>query len=440
MKGQVTNAGFINKTEVLVKKGMAKFYTLNKQGPSDNIKICTERFLGLDLGSDHDRLQALSLNEWPRVAREWIFRRRPSKWPGTDLVASVVRRGCHLVPTAHDQSKTPDTEWRYSFSVAELALARTLTDVQKQCYIIMKMLYKQLLGRDSRLKSYHLKTVFFRCCEVIPINQWKTDNLSNCILLILENLLVCLTRHNIEHYFIRENNLIDHIQRSDIEIFMNKLLFLITSPVDTLLDFSQNNITRYSFSPFPELQQLVFRKIVSNTMDSWSAIENDGLYQIMTAYLVTGRPWLAMEFVNHLVSPARITYCIRKTQKIMMMGSRLLNQYMDLVIQNTSLPKDAVGYIVSSLAQLYGLYVLAYNPLRSESREELVERTVIAYQIALLLLPYADISVHVWTSFACFLYRIGQYQGVVDICALVLGDLNYRYELKSVFLDTQLYD
>ena len=182
-----------------------------------------------------DTVPCLSYPHWPKPAEEWLHRPRPSGWPPRDLVDRIAAGGCHFVPVAHANSTSPDIEWRYSFSKAELLLANSLTDFQKHVFILFKILVMHATGKTS-LKSYYLKNVFFFCCEKIPAEFWKPVNLAACLFILTDEILIRLEKLELHHYFIRDNNLISHIERKSITASRERLDFLRRYPVKCIME------------------------------------------------------------------------------------------------------------------------------------------------------------------------------------------------------------
>ena len=79
----------------------------------------------------YDFVPAVACACWPSQANEWTTRVRLSGWPSKDLVEKIVGCGCHVVPIGHHSSACPEYQWRFSFSIAEVALIQSLSIPQK---------------------------------------------------------------------------------------------------------------------------------------------------------------------------------------------------------------------------------------------------------------------------------------------------------------------
>ena len=107
--------------------------------------------------------------------------------------------------------------WRYSFSAAEKKLFLQGShgeagSCRKQVLRILKALKDEL--HLQPLKSYHLKTILFYECEANPQSQqWSSNCLGERFLGLLYRLENCLRQKSCPHYFIRDFNLFEPLDR-----------------------------------------------------------------------------------------------------------------------------------------------------------------------------------------------------------------------------------
>ena len=93
---------------------------------------------------EHDSVPALVCPSWPQEAQEFFTRLAASGWPDAALKRKIGSElGCHIVAVGHKASPYTDFEWRLSFSFAEIALARTFNEVQRQCYLVLKLIFAE---------------------------------------------------------------------------------------------------------------------------------------------------------------------------------------------------------------------------------------------------------------------------------------------------------
>ena len=178
---------------------------------------------------------------WPPEAVDFARRRRPSGWPDHALVMRVVDVGCHVVRMGHHLSKKQDLEFRWSFSVAETTLARTLSQQHRRPYLFLKMLHNRWLKQPKVLATYHLKTTLFWTLENAEPSLWLPGRAAHALLALLDALLGYLDRRCIPNFFVPDNNMISHVRHSDIDEVARKVRELRGDPVGHVLQFLAEN-------------------------------------------------------------------------------------------------------------------------------------------------------------------------------------------------------
>lgn len=148
---------------------------------------------------------------FPPGANEWVHRDRPSQFPPQEFINELARRDILVVPTGHKNSANPDLEWRFSFSKLELDIILMWPINVTKCYVLLKMLKKQLVldwpELDNTLSSYHLKTTLFWLTEETGLAFWENIPIGECLMLSLKRLLLWIDSGYIPHYFMKDNNL-----------------------------------------------------------------------------------------------------------------------------------------------------------------------------------------------------------------------------------------
>src|SRR6218665_2339853 len=152
---------------------------------------------------------------WPPEAQEWQTRYRRHGWPSKYLINQIVNEGCFLVGKSHPNCPDDDdTQWRYSFSKAEMKLISSWTDSQKYVYHVLRMIKSEIVkeGDDKKktgICTYHFKTQMFWACEEEPAEFWEDSNLVTSICKLLTQMLQRLVDRNLPNYFIRDCNIVD---------------------------------------------------------------------------------------------------------------------------------------------------------------------------------------------------------------------------------------
>lgn len=140
--------------------------------------------------------------------------KRGEEFPSREIISSIIKQGCSLIPKPHPKCTCPDIEWQFNFSMAAHLLFKSLTVPQRHGFLVLKLLLSNMMNHTP-FKTKHLKSVFFMACEELPVYVWET-NFSGCVLYVLSSLLSCLKAKFLPNYFIPESNLMDSCREDDI--------------------------------------------------------------------------------------------------------------------------------------------------------------------------------------------------------------------------------
>ena len=256
-------------------------------GPAVKHSKSCERQKMEKLTMEWDLVIAFPCPDWPQVAEEWVSRSRDSGWPNSKLIKRIVRRGCHIVSVGHEESETRDIEFRWSFSVAEKILAKSLTPTQRQCYILLKILHREAFKRPKVITSYHLKNILFWVCEEIPAEDWKQKRVGECLLALLDKLIETLSEGCLPHYFLEENNLIEYVDSGDLEDILKKVEEVRTAPLGYLFDF--NRVYKFNWGPFYRDMADIMRRLLecdqTSETNKYSSIYTNTRDKLALAYI-----------------------------------------------------------------------------------------------------------------------------------------------------------
>lgn len=172
------------------------------------------------------RICAVRCPFWPECAHEWKTRLRPEGFPSIEMISSIVSEGCLLVASSHKESRYPDLEWQFSFSLCEKKLFREAVSMyQKYGYILFEGFFVQTMANLTSISSEHLKAVFFYACERIPAEYWQS-NPGACVMYMLDELLRYVRSKNLPNYFVHSNNMVDCLQKKDFKEIEEQLILL----------------------------------------------------------------------------------------------------------------------------------------------------------------------------------------------------------------------
>ena len=108
------------------------------------------------------------------------------------------------------------TQWRLSFSRAEIVLINSWTPVQQIVYHMLRFYVKTERLTESAdnsaagtLSNYHIKTLMLWACELKAKSWWDLNLVRICVEL-LNTLSVWLTNTRCPHYFVNNCNLLDN--------------------------------------------------------------------------------------------------------------------------------------------------------------------------------------------------------------------------------------
>ena len=130
----------------------------------------------------------------------------------------------------HPTSRNPQSEWRFSFSVAERILINNWSNKQIYIYHILRMVKNLIVdiacGEDEErtfLRTYHFKTMMLWISEEMSQTFWDQTSVEDLVDYVLFRMITLIKSKRFPHYFIEGNNLMDHVDvtQMEIEIFEN---------------------------------------------------------------------------------------------------------------------------------------------------------------------------------------------------------------------------
>ena len=234
-----------------------------------SIKVKDEVVMNLS----YDAVVIIRLAWWPKVADEWENRDR--SWPDDSIIKKLTSC-CYMIPkplkrTDDDEHDSDLLDFRYTFSHIERELISLLSNQQHLVYFIFKStFYKHIKSiSPERIQSYSAKTVMLWVCEKFPPNSafWGDDWQStiDAIIYLLNKLLHHFQNGYLEHYFIRQINVIDNIPLEIKPKILEKLHELIMNidqyiPQNLCEVFEFGELLRQFFGTGEEITDVLLNK------------------------------------------------------------------------------------------------------------------------------------------------------------------------------------
>ena len=106
--------------------------------------------------------------------------------------------------------------------MAELIIIRSWTSSQRTAYRVLRLAYKlisqtaDVRNKETVLCTYYFKTLMLWACEEQPEEFWAEHSLEHSIQQLLMEMAEWLTSKYCSNYFIRENNMVDHLVGIDV--------------------------------------------------------------------------------------------------------------------------------------------------------------------------------------------------------------------------------
>ena len=200
---------------------------ITRSGPAVNVRPSG----AIDGGIDH--VPCLRLPWWPE-AEAFFCRPRMTDFPSATTRRDIVRFGVHLVPTGQPGSATEQSEYRVSFSRAEVVTIRQLSPIQHQTITTVKGMKNTMKdsGAAPALKSYYVKTAVLWLAQDQPSERWT--GVTAGVNMVLNWLEHRLSADNIPCFFWPSVNLVAGLQPAKLEDITNTVQ-LMRSQMNRLL-------------------------------------------------------------------------------------------------------------------------------------------------------------------------------------------------------------
>ncbi|XP_063439788.1 uncharacterized protein LOC134721036 [Mytilus trossulus] len=165
-----------------------------------------------------DYVGGFDYEDWPFEAYHWKNRDRSVEWPRREIVEKVCKSGCYIRHKSHPGSFEKEVEFQYIFTKAEdILVNEDMTDDMRYCFYVFKALIKfQTKNIGFCLPNYLMTTVLLYACESIPADTWR-NSCGACVLYMINLFHSWFRQHYFPHYFIKQNNMIDHWNKREVD-------------------------------------------------------------------------------------------------------------------------------------------------------------------------------------------------------------------------------
>src|SRR5262249_775063 len=155
-------------------------------------------------------------------------------FPTKNCAQIISSYGCDFVNVSHKlsryttASKRYPTEWRFSFSVAEVIIVCQWTWEKRVVYRMLRLIGKMIKQKnnDSVLCTYYFKTLMLWACEQKLAEFWLSTDRCDIVEELLLVMIQCLINRHCPNYFIPENNMMDHLVDIDVSCDVDLLCIM----------------------------------------------------------------------------------------------------------------------------------------------------------------------------------------------------------------------
>ncbi len=246
--------------------------------------------VGLPVDSWERNIQpGLRCPVWPEEVSEWPKRPTRHVWPSEHTIEKVLRHGPPvMVPKAHIGSSNPDVEWKFDFHSADNILAATLKPFQRQAYRLFVILVQDILQQSS-LEENLLTHILFHVMEQNPVYSAEmaleeedqlSGRLPNLVLELIDKLRQYISQHNLPHYYMPDNNLLDHVTPGILDTMKESLDMLRKDPISPLIEVNEKK--KFPFS----LQNTDFRDVMAPVIKDAKSISSKSRDRKLAQYQV----------------------------------------------------------------------------------------------------------------------------------------------------------
>ena len=177
------------------------------------------------------------------IKERFFCRLEEETWPlkSNKQLEYLLANHLYAIPKPDAMIEPGDLRWRLSFSVIEIELARSLNVTQRKCFRVLKAIIKFIvnegLQETEKFPSYFLKTLMFWSCESNSGESLRMQNLGRQWHKLVDDVIECLEKKQLPHYFVPSYNLLDDKPKSTVNIWIERFKQIRQKPLETFIKF-----------------------------------------------------------------------------------------------------------------------------------------------------------------------------------------------------------
>ncbi|CAC5422270.1 unnamed protein product [Mytilus coruscus] len=388
------------------------------------------------LGADYDHVISIKSESWPKIAMEWINRNRKFGWPSQEMIYSIVRKGCHIVPVGSSRNHAADEDWRLSRLIQFV--------IEENCpnyFVICNNMFHE------RFDTLDKETLLQVLCDITSTGwQWVLKTKT------LERFPKFMTRHEVNEDIL-ENTV---YKREQLDTF--KLLdeTVLRCRQTTCFMMSKIIPTNKSFLATIFKVPILRQKTVSMLFHFIDTNNTNFGNKILYALHKFQMQLLTMESMDNLISGkillASWLYTRGEyTESLQVTDAGLRNLDLCLFHKGKKIMKDNLfGKVLSSTRDFTEIFYLSSSDYTFPIRSSLVPREIretfgsqkinLMFQYRLPMIYYCPRSYSYFLRCLCYL-RLGdtrryehEYKEMMSVCDMYCGNFKSIHQANNLTL------
>ena len=197
-----------------------------------------------DKKTSEDFVPAIRVKGMLKFMADW--EKRNGFWPKAEDRHRISK--CDVFVVSRNAPIAPDLDKDFclSFNLAEVELAKCMSQVQRDVFLILKSYLKggfQAMQdtykpqTELKLKTYHLKMALYWISEREDSDIWQKSNIKKALLKVLQFIAEAVDKRHLDHYFNPENNLFAGFLTGELHLIRECISQAIADPISYIQHF-----------------------------------------------------------------------------------------------------------------------------------------------------------------------------------------------------------